>query len=83
MPAGRRQGLKVGHVHLRYVNPLPNDLGEVLSKYKRVTVPEMNLGQLCMLIRSKFLIDARPITKVQGKPFKESEIIHAIESALG
>ncbi len=81
--AMRRQGKKIGHVHLRYVHPLPDDLGEVLARYRRVIVPEMNLGQLAMLVRAKYLVDARPITKVQGRPFKESEIIHAIEQALG
>ena len=78
-----REGKKVGHVHLRYVNPLPNDLEAVLRRFKRVIVPEMNLGQLSMMIvRAKYLIDAKAVTKVQGKPFKESEIIHAIEVAL-
>ena len=80
--AARESGQRVGHVHLRYLNPLPNDLGAILKKYERVIVPEMNLGQLCMLLRAKYLIDAKPVTKIQGKPFMESEIINAISAAL-
>ena len=72
--AARRNGLKVGHVHLRYVNPLPNDLGDVLKNYKRVIVPEMNLGQLSRLVRAEFLVDAQSFTKVYGVPFRGVEI---------
>lgn len=78
----RGRGHRVGHVHLRYLNPLPIDLEPILRNYERVIVPEMNLGQLCMLLRAKYLIDARAVTKVQGKPFMESEIATAIASAL-
>jgi 2-oxoglutarate ferredoxin oxidoreductase subunit alpha len=78
----REGGLKVGHVQLLNLNPLPNDLGDILKRYKRVLVPELNLGQLSLLIRSRYLVDARPYTKIQGKPFKESEIFHAIKAQL-
>jgi 2-oxoglutarate ferredoxin oxidoreductase subunit alpha len=80
--AARERGLKVGHVQLRHLNPLPDDLGEIMKRYKRVLVPELNLGQLSVLIRSRYLVDARPYTKIQGKPFKESEIFHAIKAQL-
>ena len=74
----RARGYKVGQVHLRNLNPLPNDLAGILRKYRRVLVPELNLGQLSVLLRSKYLVDARSFTKMQGKPFKESEIYDAI-----
>jgi 2-oxoglutarate ferredoxin oxidoreductase subunit alpha len=78
----RKRGLKVGQVHLRNLNPLPNDLGPILRRYRRVLVPELNLGQLSQLLRARYLIDARSFTKMQGKPFKESEIYAAIVAQL-
>jgi 2-oxoglutarate ferredoxin oxidoreductase subunit alpha len=68
------QGLSVAHAHLRHLNPLPPDLGDILRRYKRVLVPEMNLGQLSRLLRERFLIEVEQLNKVQGKPFKVSEI---------
>jgi 2-oxoglutarate ferredoxin oxidoreductase subunit alpha len=68
------QGRRVAHVHLRHLNPLPSDLGDVLRRYQRVLVPEMNLGQLLRLIRAEYLVDAIGFNKVQGRPFKVSEI---------
>ena len=70
----RAKGHKVGHVHIRHVNPLPKNLGDVLKRYKKVLVPEINLGQLAFIIRSLFLVDAISYSKVEGKPFKQSEI---------
>jgi 2-oxoglutarate ferredoxin oxidoreductase subunit alpha len=78
----RERGHKIGHVQLRNMNPFPNDLGELLRRYKRVLVPELNLGQLSQLIRARYLVDARPYCKIQGKPFKESEIHDAIAAQL-
>ncbi|HZN95226.1 MAG TPA: 2-oxoglutarate ferredoxin oxidoreductase subunit alpha, partial [Myxococcales bacterium] len=69
-------------VHLRWLNPMPPDLGDVLARFKKVLVPEMNLGQLCMLLRAKFLVDARGINKIQGKPFKVSELVARIEEHI-
>jgi 2-oxoglutarate ferredoxin oxidoreductase subunit alpha len=80
--ATRPQGHKIGHVHLRWLNPLPNDLGEILKRYKRVLVPEINLGQLVKLLRARYLVDARSYPKIQGQPFKESEIIAGIKQQL-
>jgi 2-oxoglutarate ferredoxin oxidoreductase subunit alpha len=80
--AQRELGRKIGHVHLRYLNPLPKNLGEVLKRYKKVLVPEMNLGQLVWLLRAKYLVDAQGLNKVQGKPFKQSEIEAKIEEVL-
>ena len=62
-------GKSVAHCHLRYLNPLPANLGEILKRYKKVLVPELNLGQLRMLIRAEYLVDAIGLNKVQGKPF--------------
>jgi 2-oxoglutarate/2-oxoacid ferredoxin oxidoreductase subunit alpha len=78
----RERGHRVGHVHLRHLNPLPRNLGEVLKRYRRVVVPEMNLGQLLMVLRAKFLVDAIGLNKVQGKPFKQQEIEAKIEEVL-
>jgi 2-oxoglutarate/2-oxoacid ferredoxin oxidoreductase subunit alpha len=72
--AQRARGRKIGHIHLRFLNPLPRNLGEVLKRYKQVLVPEMNMGQLIMMLRAKYLIDAKGLNKIQGKPFKQSEI---------
>jgi 2-oxoglutarate ferredoxin oxidoreductase subunit alpha len=81
--AQREKGRKIGHVHLRYLNPLPRDLGEVISRYKKVLVPEMNMGQLLMILRAKYLVNAQGYNKIQGKPFKTSEIEQKIEQMLG
>jgi 2-oxoglutarate ferredoxin oxidoreductase subunit alpha len=78
----RELGHKIGHVQLRHLNPFPRDLGEIMRRYKRVLVPELNLGQLVKMIRAKYLIDARSYPKIQGKPFKESEIVEAIKAQL-
>ena len=82
LKAQREKGRRIGHVHLRHLNPLPKNLGEVLGRYDRVLVPEMNMGQLVMLLRAKFLVDAQGYNKIQGKPFKQSEIERKIEEIL-
>jgi 2-oxoglutarate ferredoxin oxidoreductase subunit alpha len=79
----REKGRKIGHVQLRFLNPLPRNLGAVLKRYKKVLVPEMNMGQLVMLLRAKYLVDAVSYGKIQGKPFKQSEIEFKIEEVLG
>jgi 2-oxoglutarate ferredoxin oxidoreductase subunit alpha len=70
----RRQGGKIAHAHLRHLNPFPRNLGSLLRSYDRVVVPELNLGQLAMLLRAKFLVDAVSYTKVAGLPFKAEEL---------
>ncbi|WP_447009177.1 2-oxoacid:acceptor oxidoreductase subunit alpha [Saccharothrix hoggarensis] len=70
----RKLGMPVAHAHLRHLNPFPKNLGEVLARYERVVVPEMNLGQLALLLRAKYLVDAISHTKVQGLPFKAEEL---------
>ena len=81
--AERQKGHRIGHVHLRYLNPLPNNLGEVIGRYRKVLVPEMNMGQLVMVLRAKFLVDAEGYNKIQGQPFKQSELEAKIEEVLG
>jgi 2-oxoglutarate ferredoxin oxidoreductase subunit alpha len=80
--ARREKGRRIGHVHLRHLHPLPKNLGEVLKRYRKVVVPEMNLGQLRWVLRAKYLVDAQGLNKVQGKPFKQSEIEAKIEEVL-
>ncbi|HXW56229.1 MAG TPA: 2-oxoacid:acceptor oxidoreductase subunit alpha [Candidatus Cybelea sp.] len=80
--AQRAKGNRIGHVHLRHLNPLPRNLGEVLKRYRQVLVPEMNMGQLVMVLRAKFLVDAQGYNKIQGKPFKQAEIEQKIEEML-
>lgn len=72
------EGKSVAHLHLRYINPLPSDLGEVMKRYKKVLVPEMNLGQLSKLLRERFLVDCETLGKVQGKSFMVAEIYDRI-----
>jgi 2-oxoglutarate ferredoxin oxidoreductase subunit alpha len=78
----RAAGHRIGHVHLRYLNPLPRNLGEVLQRYRRVLVPEMNMGQLLYVLRAKYLVDAEGYNKIQGRPFKQAEIEAKIEEIL-
>ncbi len=80
--AQRASGKRIGHVHLRYLNPFPRNLGDILKRFKQVLVPEMNMGQLLMVLRAKFLVDAQGYNKIQGKPFKETEIEQKIEEML-
>ena len=76
------EGASVSHVHLRYLNPLPSDLGEILERFDRVLIPELNFGQLLRLIRSDFLIDAVGLNKVQGLPFYVIEVESKIDELL-
>jgi len=76
-------GRKIGHVHLRHLNPLPANLGEVLKRYKKVLVPELNMGQLLWVLRAKYLVDAVGLNKIQGRPFKQAELDQKIEELLG
>ena len=78
----RERGLSVSHIHLRHIWPLPRNLKELLSGFDHILVPEMNRGQLVNILRSEYLIDARPLTKVTGKPFHIDEIERAIDSIL-
>ena len=78
----RQEDLDVSHIHVRYMNPLPRNLGELLTGYDQVLMPEMNTGQFINVIRAKYLIDAKPLNKVSGQPFKIREVETAIRSLL-
>jgi 2-oxoglutarate/2-oxoacid ferredoxin oxidoreductase subunit alpha len=75
----RQDGLPVSHAHLRYLNPLPRNLGRVLGRFRKILVPELNMGQFRMVLRATFLVDAQGMNKVQGKPFTIGEILARIE----
>ena len=72
------EGMSVSHLHLRHLNPLPQNLGEILVKFQKVMIAELNLGQLSNIIRAKFLVDAVGLNKVQGKPFTQTEVFNKI-----
>jgi 2-oxoglutarate ferredoxin oxidoreductase subunit alpha len=76
----RQAGIRVGHVHLRHIFPLPNDLTDVVARYRKVLIPELNMGQLRLHLRGQLGIEALGLNKIQGKPFHVAEIRSAIES---
>jgi 2-oxoglutarate ferredoxin oxidoreductase subunit alpha len=78
----QRKGLKVAQAHLRYLNPMPRNTGDVLKRYKKVLVPELNAGQLRWLLRAQYLVDAEGLNKIQGRPFLVSEVETKIEQML-
>jgi 2-oxoglutarate ferredoxin oxidoreductase subunit alpha len=78
----RASGRKVAQIHLRHINPFPADLGEVLARYDRVVCPEMNLGQLALLLRAKYLVDVQSHTQVSGMPFRSAELAAVIQDAI-
>jgi len=78
-----KSGKSVAHTHLRYLNPFPKNLGEIIKRYDKVLIPELNVGQLRMLIRGTYLADAVGLNKIQGKPFLVSEIVRKIDELLG
>jgi len=78
----RAEGLNVSSIHLRHLNPFPADLEEVLSRFEKILVPELNLGQLVRVLRAEFLVPAESMTKVQGQPFQVSEILERIRTQL-
>jgi 2-oxoglutarate ferredoxin oxidoreductase subunit alpha len=77
------QGLSVAHAHLRWLHPFPRNLEKILRSYKKVLVPELNMGQLRTFIRAKYLVDAQGLNKVQGRPFAVQEVVNAIRQQLG
>ena len=76
------EGKSVAHCHLRYMNPFPRNLGDILKNYEKILVPELNRGQLRFLLRNDFLVDAQGLNKIQGKPFLVSEVSQAIQKIL-
>lgn len=78
----RLQGKSVSHLHLRYLNPLPNNVGDILRKFKKILVPEINLGQLIKILREKYLVDAIGYNMVRGLPFRAIEIENKVDEIL-
>jgi 2-oxoglutarate ferredoxin oxidoreductase subunit alpha len=78
----RELGARIGHVHLRHLHPFPRNLGDVLNRYKKILVPELNMGQLLWLLRAKFLVNAIGLNKIQGRPFKQSELEQKISELV-
>jgi 2-oxoglutarate ferredoxin oxidoreductase subunit alpha len=79
----QKLGLSVAHAHLRYLNPFPRNLGEILDRYEKILIPELNMGQLRTLIRARYLKDAIGYNKVQGKPFTVAELVKKIQATIG
>ena len=78
----KKEGIEVSHAHLKYMNPMPKNLGEILSSFDKVLIPEMNMGQLLMLIRAKFMIPAIGYSKVRGLPFSTHDIVDKVKEIL-
>jgi 2-oxoglutarate ferredoxin oxidoreductase subunit alpha len=78
----RRSGRSIAQIHLRHINPMPNDLGDILARFDRVVCPEMNLGQLALLLRAKYLIDIESHTQVRGLPFRAAELAAVLQDAI-
>jgi 2-oxoglutarate ferredoxin oxidoreductase subunit alpha len=78
----RQRGLAIAQAHLRHLSPMPRNLGEVLSRYEKVVIPEMNLGQLAMVIRARYLVDAIPYNQVRGLPFTAAELETMLEEVV-
>jgi 2-oxoglutarate ferredoxin oxidoreductase subunit alpha len=78
----RQSGRSVAQIHLRHLNPFPSDLGEVLARYDRVVCPEMNLGQLALLLRAKYLVDVQSHTQVRGLPFRAAELAAVVQDVI-
>jgi 2-oxoglutarate ferredoxin oxidoreductase subunit alpha len=78
----RQDGHRVAQAHLHYLNPFPRNTGEVLRRYEKILIPEMNLGQLLKLVRAEFLVDAIGYNRVRGLPFKAAELQEAITALV-
>jgi 2-oxoglutarate ferredoxin oxidoreductase subunit alpha len=78
----RERGHSVSHIHLRYLNPFPANLGALLGGFENILVPEMNNGQLVTMLRSRYLVPAEGLNKVTGQPFKIADVASAIDAAL-
>ena len=78
--AAKENGLSVSHIHLKYINPFPKNLGEILVKYDKILIPELNMGQLLSIIRAKYLVDAKGYNSIKGKPFTSNEVLKEIKN---
>jgi 2-oxoglutarate ferredoxin oxidoreductase subunit alpha len=79
----RDKGYKVSQAHLFYLNPMPKNLGDIIHSFKKILIPELNLGQLAFIIRAKYLVPVYQLNKIQGLPFRSSEIEKKIYELLG
>lgn len=79
---GQSEGLAIAHIHLRHLNPLPNDLGLILKKFKYILVAELNSGQLCQLLRAEYLVNAQSINQCNGQPFSTRFLVNAIQQEM-
>ena len=79
----RANNLSVSHIHIKYINPFPKNLGEILLKFENVLIPELNAGQLSIILRNKYLVDSVGLNKVEGKPFTTEEIYNKILEIIG
>ena len=79
----QENGKKISHVHVRWISPLPKDLGEILIQFKNILIPEINLGQFLRLIRSEYLVDAKGLNLVRGRPIGAATIVEAVNKTLG
>lgn len=77
------EGKSVGHLNLRWLNPLPADLSEILGRFKKILIPEINLGQLSQMIRARYLIEPDQLNLVRGRPFLTRDIINAVNEMIG
>ena len=78
----RLAGYAIAHTHIRHINPFPSNLGEILTRYDKVVLPEMNLGQLAMMLRAKYLVDVISVTQVRGMPFRAAELAEMLQGVL-
>jgi 2-oxoglutarate ferredoxin oxidoreductase subunit alpha len=79
----QNEGKKVSLVHLRWVNPLPKDLGEILIRFKNILIPELNMGQLSKVVRAEYLVDAQGLNLVRGRPFRAADIVTKAQELIG
>jgi 2-oxoglutarate ferredoxin oxidoreductase subunit alpha len=79
----QNEGKKVSLIHLRWLNPLPKDLGEILIRFKNILIPELNMGQLSKMIRADYLVDAQGLNHVRGRPFRSADIVTKAQKLIG
>jgi 2-oxoglutarate ferredoxin oxidoreductase subunit alpha len=79
----QNEGKKVSLVHLRWLNPLPKDLGEILIRFKNILIPELNMGQLSKVVRAEYLVDAQGLNLVRGRPFRAADIVTKAQELIG
>ena len=79
----QKEGISISSIHLRHVNPLPNDLGDIMKRFDKIIMPELNMGQLSLLVRAKYQVDAIGINQVTGQPFQVAYLTQKIRDIIG